>query len=111
MKSLENTLLLCTPIIFSIGFITTYLSTPIVAWRMRRLGIVGVDVHKLSKPTIPEMCGLSIIFGLAVSTVASAILLPNLLNKLSAFILSILICGAVGVIDDLKPLSVRLNLS
>ncbi|MEM2776972.1 MAG: hypothetical protein QXU83_06885, partial [Candidatus Bathyarchaeia archaeon] len=76
---------------------------------MKKLGKVGVDIHKLDKPLIPEMCGLAILISIATSSLILSFL--NILNKkiLFSFILTIVFTGLTGVIDDLKPLNPKLK--
>ncbi len=106
MELLEYAALLAT---FLIGFTVTYLLTPIIASRMARSGIVGIDVHKLDKPKVPEMGGLSILVGLIVSTIVSMVIFPEQVMKFLAFLLTVLIAGFVGVRDDIKPLNPKLK--
>ncbi len=63
-------------------------------------GIYGVDVHKIDKPRIPEMCGASIpivLVGLALLDVAFH---PEHLSKMVAFALVVGSTGLVGALDD-----------
>ena len=91
------------------AFAATYLTVqPIASW-MRNHGITGIDIHKLDKPKIPEMCGLSIIAGLAVAGVLSSVLFFGYSREVAAFLGAVLIAGAIGAIDDLRPLSPKLK--
>jgi len=95
--------------IFLAAFLVTYLTTPkLASWSSRR-GIVGVDIHKLEKPKIPEMCGLSIVLGLTVASLLSIALFSQYSRQIAAFLGTVLIVGAIGAIDDLKPLSPRVK--
>jgi len=96
--------------VVSIGaFAATYLTIqPIASW-MRNHGITGIDIHKLDKPKIPEMCGLSIIAGLAVAGVLSSALFLGYSREVAAFLGTVLIAGAIGAIDDLRPLTPKLK--
>jgi UDP-N-acetylglucosamine--dolichyl-phosphate N-acetylglucosaminephosphotransferase len=90
---------------FLVAFLATYLTTPrLAAWFSRR-GIVGVDVHKLEKPKIPEMCGLSIVVGLTVASLLSIALFSEYSRQIVAFLATVLIAGSIGAIDDMKPLN------
>jgi UDP-N-acetylmuramyl pentapeptide phosphotransferase/UDP-N-acetylglucosamine-1-phosphate transferase len=90
------------------AFVVTYLTTPPLASWLERRGIVGIDVHKLDRPNIPEMCGLSIIAGIAAGTLSL-----EMLNGLSldtiAFLTTVLIAGGIGTVDDLRPLNPKLK--
>ena len=90
-----------------ITFIVTFAATPIVAKALRARGITGKDVHKLAKNEVPEMCGLAIIIGLVVGVLACIVAFPSAIRTMTAFIGTVLIAGAIGVIDDIRPLGAR----
>ncbi len=92
---------------FAATFVATFAATPLVAKVMRARGIVGVDIHKVSKIEVPEMCGLAILIGLAVGVVAFSITVPSAVREAAAFIGAVLIAGAIGIVDDLHPLGAR----
>ena len=71
---------------------------------MKKRGITGIDVHKLDKPEIPELGGLSIVFGLIGCSVVSMFLNLNS-SFFLAYLLTILITAVIGVFDRLKPLN------
>ena len=96
-------------ITFVVTFVTTFVATPIVAKTMRSRGIIGVDIHKISKTEVPEMCGLAILIGLTAGTVVYAIAMPLAIREAAAFIGAVLIAGAIGIIDDLHPLGARMK--
>ncbi|WP_048152624.1 MraY family glycosyltransferase [Palaeococcus ferrophilus] len=80
------------------GFFLSLALTPYVASLMRKAGIVGRDVHKLDRPEVPEMGGLALLIALPVA------LLPALGGALDVALLTFLLFGVVGVIDDLVAL-------
>jgi len=90
------------------AFVVTYLATPPLASWLKHRGIVGIDVHKLDRPKIPQMCGLSIMAGLAAGTL-SLELLGGSSPEIVAFLATVLIAGAIGAIDDLRPLNAKLK--
>ena len=92
------------PVAFTLSFIATLLSTPKIASYMRRRGIVGVDVHKLSKPKIPERVGLSMLVGFITSLGFLCLVDAPSASTYLAIMLSILVAAGVGLIDDLKDL-------
>ena len=53
-----------------IGFLISLVLTPYIASLMRKAGIVGRDIHKLNRPEVPEMGGLSLLISLPLSLVA-----------------------------------------
>lgn len=91
-------------IAFILGFIITFILTPIIAKIMKNFNKVGVDIHKLEKPEIPEICGLSILISM-ILTIAILISLntQNVLEYIS-FILAGIIAGMIGLYDDLTSL-------
>jgi len=96
-------------LIFLSGLLTTFLSLPILMEAMRLRGHTGRDVHKKEKPEIPEMGGVAILIGVAVSGVVGSILYPEKSSMFLSFVLTVLIAGVVGIIDDIKPLSARVK--
>ena len=104
---LDTPSLLSMGITFAVTFVVTFAVTPIVAKAMKRRGITGKDVHKLSKTEVPEMCGLAVIIGLVIGTVAYVVVWPGVIREAAAFVGTVLIAGAIGIIDDLHPLGAR----
>lgn len=92
------------PIAFTIGFITTMLSTPKIASYMRGKGVVGIDVHKPSKPKIPERVGFSMLIGFTASLGFLCLADTSSASTYLAILLSTLTAASVGLIDDLKDL-------
>ena len=95
--------------VFIITFLATFIATPAVAKLMKRRGVVGEDVHKLSKVRIPEMCGLAILFGLTIGVSAYVALRPSSIREAVAFLGTVLIAGGIGIVDDLRPLGARVK--
>jgi UDP-N-acetylglucosamine--dolichyl-phosphate N-acetylglucosaminephosphotransferase len=95
--------------IFAVTFVVTFVTTPIVAEAMKRRGITGKDVHKLSKREVPEMCGLAIIVGLVIGTVAYSVAFPAAVREAAAFIGTVLVAGTIGIVDDVRPLGARIK--
>ncbi|MFQ5886727.1 MAG: hypothetical protein ACE5II_05795 [Anaerolineae bacterium] len=87
-----------------VAFVLTFLSIPPLMRKLRAAGIVGIDVHKLSHPEIPEMGGLAILLGFGGSMLAAMFLLPEYQVVFASVLLSVLVAGAVGVVDDLRGL-------
>ena len=95
--------------LFLTGFITTFLTTPLLARMTKKRGVVGTDVHKAEKPSIPDMCGLAITISLVCSAIVLAVVFPSETRRILAFTLCVGIAGVIGVADDLRPLSPRLK--
>lgn len=96
-------------LIFTVTFIVTFIATPVIAKAMRKRGITGKDVHKPTKDAVPEMCGLAILLGLSVGAASYAVLFPTATLEVVAFVGTFLIAGAIGIRDDLRPLSARIK--
>jgi len=96
-------------ILFCIGFLVTFLTTPLLARMNRKLGIVGIDAHKTNKRKIPEMCGLGVTLGLIFSAILAALFFGLEAKPILALVLCVSTAAAIGVADDLGPLSSRLK--
>ena len=90
------------------AFLVTYFTIPPLAAWLKRRNIVGIDIHKLDRPEIPQMCGLSVIAGIAVGML-SLELLGGPSRDIVAFLATVLIAGTIGAIDDLRPLGPKLK--
>jgi len=87
-------------IIFIAGFVFTLLFIPYLIKIMKRKGFVGSDIHKNAKPEVAESGGLSIMLGLILSSILLIIFFPLLIHEILVFILTVIICGIIGFIDD-----------
>lgn len=92
---------------FLTAFSITYFITPFLIERMKKRGITGIDLNKLSRPQVPEMGGISVFFGFAFG-VLFALLFFGYFHKeeleisyLFAAFITVLIVGFIGVFDDL----------
>jgi UDP-N-acetylglucosamine--dolichyl-phosphate N-acetylglucosaminephosphotransferase len=95
--------------VFAISFAVTFLATPKIGKMTRAHGIVGVDVHKISKTVLPETCGLAILIGLSVGVLVYAVIFPGVATMAAAFVGTILIAGAIGFVDDLHHLNAKIK--
>jgi len=86
--------------IVSLGI--TYAILPSLIKYLKKRGIIGTDIHKPSKPEIPEMGGLAILVGLISTQVLLLFLLNEYTYEILAFISVILLTGFIGIYDDLK---------
>jgi len=93
----------------ALSFTLTYFLTPFIANKMRKMNKLGVDVHKINKPLIPEMGGLAVLASIIISSFILAFF--KILNQsvILSFMLTIFLVGLIGVIDDLKPLNPKLK--
>lgn len=91
------------------AFAITFLSTPRIAKEMLAIRKTGIDIHKTSRPEIPEMCGIAIMVGTIVSILLAVLIFPDRVVEFAAFLLGPIIAGIVGIVDDLRPLNPRLK--
>ncbi len=70
-----------------------------MSWNSSR-NIVGVDAHKLEKPKVPEMCGVSVPITLLVFAAVYALGQPSDTLKLLAYCLVVGSAAIVGAVDD-----------
>jgi len=70
--------------------------------------IVGTDIHKPDKPEIPEMGGVGLLAGTCVY-VAVAALTGVVSGEMLSIFLTIVVAGAIGIIDDIFKLNKRVK--
>ncbi|MFW9929918.1 MAG: hypothetical protein ACFFD1_11040, partial [Candidatus Thorarchaeota archaeon] len=87
-------------IIFFIGVIITYLIIPVIIRFMKRKHFVGYDIHKTSKPEVAESGGVSIVIGFSIVSILLMIFFPNFFNSILIFVLTVILSGIIGFIDD-----------
>lgn len=103
MQFIAATLLLC---LVSAFFVTNYFM-PLLISRMKKRGIVGIDMNKFNKPKIAEMGGICVWLGFSTGILASIFVFSYLkwieinLTFLLAGFATIAMVGFLGVIDDL----------
>jgi len=96
-------------LLFSLGLITSYKLTPIIAKFNWIIGLKGVDIHKKHKPILPESGGLAILI-IVISILPLLILLkPEYTTQVLAVISVCSFTGLVGYLDDLKRLNAVLK--
>ncbi len=91
-------------IIFFCAFLVTFIFIPFLMKKFKEIGIIGVDVHKLDKPKIPEMGGVGIICGITVAVFVALYFFKEYYLELIVFLSCFLIAGFIGAVDDLKKL-------
>ncbi len=87
-------------IIFIIGFLTTCLVLPFIIKFMIKKGHVGKDIHKNAQPEVAESGGISIIIGFSVASVFLMFFFPIFINEIIIFVLTVILAGIIGLIDD-----------
>jgi len=87
-------------IIFIVGFAVTSLIIPYIIKFMKKKGYIGIDIHKNSRTEVAESGGIAIIFGISITSVLLIIFFPNFSNEILIFILTVVLSGVIGFIDD-----------
>lgn len=93
-------------LIFLISILCSYFSLGILIPRLKRFGYVGKDMHKESKPEIPEMGGIAIAIGFSAGILAAIMLstffgLQFNITYVLAGLVTILALSLIGIIDDM----------
>ncbi|MFX0105653.1 MAG: hypothetical protein ACFE75_09195, partial [Candidatus Hodarchaeota archaeon] len=94
-------------IIFIIGFLVTYLILPTIIKFMKKKRYIGIDIHKNTQPEVAESGGISILIGFTVSSIFLIIFFNTFFNEILIFLLTVLLAGIIGFIDDRKKLRSR----
>ncbi len=78
---------------------------------MMKLNKFGIDIHKETKPKVAEMGGIVLLLIMLVSIGVIIILSESRESKLFLFIflLTVIIAGVIGIIDDIHPLSAKIK--
>jgi UDP-N-acetylmuramyl pentapeptide phosphotransferase/UDP-N-acetylglucosamine-1-phosphate transferase len=87
-------------IIFIVGFVITTIIIPPIIKIMKKKGYIGIDIHKTSKTEVAESGGIAIIFGISCTSVLLIIFFPSFFNEIIIFILTVILSGVIGYIDD-----------
>ncbi|MCK4382213.1 MAG: hypothetical protein KAW66_02865 [Candidatus Lokiarchaeota archaeon] len=98
-------------IIFLVGFFVTYITLPYVIEFMKKKEYVGYDIHKNTRPKVAESGGLVIIIGFTVASIFLMIFFQSFLNEIVIFLLTVIIAGIIGFIDDRKKLKSRYKIA
>ncbi len=87
-------------LLFIIGFVSTYLFLPYLIKWMRNKQYMGIDIHKVDKPEVPESGGVSLVVGTTITSLAAILFFPTLYAEILIFMLTIITAGFIGYIDD-----------
>jgi UDP-N-acetylglucosamine--dolichyl-phosphate N-acetylglucosaminephosphotransferase len=74
---------------------------------MKRRGYVGYDIHKNARPKIAESGGISIILGFSAACLLMLIFFPLIAKEILVYLLTVVLAGFIGYIDDRKKLKSR----
>ena len=87
-------------IIFIAGFISTYFLLPYIIKIMKNKRYIGYDIHKNDRPEVAESGGISMVLGVILSSILLMFLFPLFFNWILIFILTVILAGIIGFIDD-----------
>jgi len=93
--------------------LATYMVVPSIMKRMKERGIVGVDRNKKDKKEIPELGGLSVLFGFPIGILLAAGILKLSDSFYEQPILAaigvIFFAGFIGMLDDISDISRKIK--
>lgn len=84
-----------------IAFIVTFVTTPYFIKKFREIGLVSQDLNKKNKPLLPEMGGISVLFGLVLGISTLILFSTELLTELLAVLATVLLMGIIGILDGI----------
>jgi UDP-N-acetylglucosamine--dolichyl-phosphate N-acetylglucosaminephosphotransferase len=91
----------------SITGVVAYLLTGFLAPWLVSKGIYGVDIHKPDKPVRAEMGGVSVLIALSLGATIVFLLLDPLSTLFLAGLVTLILVGSVGILDDVVGLRQR----
>ncbi len=98
---------------FVLSLVAVFFAVPFVIRNSGKSGHVGLDKNKKGHPPIPELGGIAIVFGLSLGLLSAIAFGYNnsALDKyaLLGALVTILLMGLLGIIDDLYVLSKRVK--
>jgi UDP-N-acetylglucosamine--dolichyl-phosphate N-acetylglucosaminephosphotransferase len=89
------------------SFLITFLVTPFLTGLLKEHGVVGKDIHKVSKSLCAEMGGVAVLLGFSSGFFIILLLAPHMSGSLVYAFLTIVLIGCIGVVDDLFTLRQR----
>ena len=87
-------------IIFIVGFLITTLIIPSIIKIMKKKGYIGIDIHKNSRTEVAESGGIALVIGISCTSVLLIIFFPSFYREILVFILTVVLSGVIGFIDD-----------
>jgi UDP-N-acetylglucosamine--dolichyl-phosphate N-acetylglucosaminephosphotransferase len=92
---------------FALTGLLTVVLAKFLSVKFKEMGITGIDIHKPDKPVTAEMGGLAVLIGVASGASFFYELEPRISLVFFAGLLTILLVGIVGVVDDLMSIRQR----
>jgi len=108
-KKGEQSLIIIFAVLLStaVAVVSSFLVADFLSRKFKSMGITGLDVHKRDAPVTAEMGGLSVLVSVALGALLFYMLEPDFPATFIAGILTVLLVGIVGVIDDIFTLRQR----
>jgi len=97
-------------IVFAVGFTITMVIIPYLIKIMKRKGHIGIDIHKNLKTEVAESGGISIVIGISFASIFLIFFFPSFFNEILIFVLTVVLSGLIGYIDDRIKLRSRYKL-
>jgi UDP-N-acetylglucosamine--dolichyl-phosphate N-acetylglucosaminephosphotransferase len=97
--------------VISLSLLVSFLTTLIIVkkWIRRafEIGLVGLDMNKSEKPSIPEMGGICVVFGFVLGVLAYLGIMTFYFGSskyvsILAVLCTVLMTGIIGIIDDIS---------
>lgn len=101
--------ILITLAISIVVFALTMTLMPRLIVKLRKMGITGIDYHKVAKPEISEMGGIGVLITVMVGGVLALVLIPEVRTAILSVILMIATGASIGLLDDLKTLGPKIK--
>ncbi|MGI0078329.1 MAG: hypothetical protein ACRECH_01760 [Nitrososphaerales archaeon] len=83
-----------------VTIVIAYILTRIISTNFQKFGIVGADVHKLDRPIRAEMGGVAVLVSVPIGAGVMLFLDPSTTWLFVAGLVTIVLVGLVGVLDD-----------
>ncbi|NVM29861.1 MAG: hypothetical protein HWN65_13535 [Candidatus Helarchaeota archaeon] len=101
-------------ILLTFSILAMRILLPRLIKKLKEKGKIGIDVHKVDKPEVAEMGGISILIVASVASLIAIILLmfldaPIIIIQLIVFISVIGLAGLIGFIDDIYKLGSKIK--
>jgi UDP-N-acetylglucosamine--dolichyl-phosphate N-acetylglucosaminephosphotransferase len=90
-------------------FILTVVLMPLLIKKLMKMGITGIDYHKVAKPEIAEMGGIGILAAVMFGGVLALVLIPEVRTAILSAVFMIATGASIGLLDDLKTLGPKMK--
>jgi len=105
-KKVESLLVVLCSVAAIVAFMVTFLFTRPLIDKFKQVGIMSLDVHKPSRPSIPDMGGVTIVIGFLIGLISVLMLSPHpKITDILASVVTIFLMAFVGIVDDLTELT------